>query len=174
MEQVMSEWSAVNIIDSEDVITLEDRWGVLDEILPLLARVKGIKPREFSADNMLMLRALTTNRDFDRINVHRLDGLPSLLEKQQDEMGYSYNLFLTKEGWELEVISNPGHVIYTVNGEENLGYISNIMTNRMAIVERMPLSKLTKTVIASAERAHKHESDRCHKLAVERHPEASQ
>lgn len=169
----MSEWSAVNIIDSEDVIVLEDRWGVLDEILPLLARVKAVKPRGFSADNMLMLKALTTNRDFDRINVHRLDELPKLLEKQQGEMGYSYNLFLTKAGWELEVISNPGYVMYTVNDEENLGYISNIMTKSTAIVERMPLSKLTKTVIASAERAHKHEVDRCEKLAIERHPEAA-
>ena len=52
----MSEWSAVNIIDSEDVIALEDRWGVLDEILPLLAHVKGVKPQGFSADNMLMLK----------------------------------------------------------------------------------------------------------------------
>ena len=169
----MSEWSAVNIIDSEDVIALEDRWGVLDEILPLLAHVKGVKPQGFSADNMLMLKALTTSRDFDRINMHRLDELPSLLEKQQDEMGYSYNLFLTKAGWELEVISNPGYVIYTVKGEKNQGHISDIPTNRMAIVERMPLSKLTKTVIASAKRTHKQESDRSRQLAVERHTEAA-
>jgi hypothetical protein len=168
----MAEWAAVNITKGKTTVSLKHWWGVLEDMLPIMKSFNATKPTVKSMYNALLKvnKGQPESRQFH----------PMTLEDAADQQNFctfSYDLYATKDDWEIEVWSNPGYPLLeipapvtdhlaarSVSGLEKIciGHVtpSHIPTNRIVIVKRMPLAKVTKRTLEAAYAAKDAESNR--------------
>jgi hypothetical protein len=156
----MSEWAAVNITKgatkNKTTVSLKHWWGVLEGILPIMASLKATKPTVKSMHDALL--KVNKGRDWGTW-FHRMDE-EDITRDQQDWCAFSYDLYATKDGWEIEVWSNPGYPL------TDAGVDIEEPTDRIVVVKRMPLTKITKKTLTAAQAAKKAEGDRVLALAA--------
>jgi hypothetical protein len=139
----MSEPAVVNLIAKNGSITvLNHRWGVLEEIIPALMKCMDAKTTEAMASALYVYEKQFTHETTTKAE------LANLLVQQRKYYLFSYNLFETEDGWDIEVWSGDRYAIVLVTEEQ--GYVCGVRMNAQNVIPRMLLRKLTKKAVKAA------------------------
>ena len=168
----MSEWAAINIIEKNGKVTvLKHRWGVLDEIIPAL---QNSADEQVTAEDLAMAVLYDNNFRLQSPTTKRKVDITKLLTKQGFASVYSYNLYATKDGWDIEVWKHSSFPLWasrvrvpfgTTGDFGHRAIVSPIATDGQFVIARRPLSSVTPKDIKVAETLDTREHKRVVKLA---------
>jgi hypothetical protein len=157
----MSDYAAVNLItEGGQFAVLTHRWGgAFENIIPqIMDAARTAADTKTMAANLIAL-----DDDFTPETVTETD-LSQLLISQRHNNLLSYNLYVRKGGWDIEVWSNGGYTL-VLNNDGVSATFCPIRMNAQVIIDRKPLQLVTKKDIKAANAMLAREDKRVVKLA---------
>src|SRR5438094_821238 len=119
---------------------MKHRWSLPDTMIPLLYDAERSVALPTAIETVRTL--LQADEHFSFVGFDRLMNITKLLRKQREEYVYTYNLYLTKKGWEIEVWNNGGYPLAENPNKPGLVVLPNRIKAKL-VLKRRPLRDLT-------------------------------